>query len=387
MRERRRILEGRYELIRQIGEGGFSRAYLAYDLRLGRNVVAKILRSELTSDPASRQRFEREARIAASVSGTNIVDIYDYGPVDGQPVIVSQWIEGVDLSKVVRKNRGLRAEDAIGIMLDVLAGLETLHRSGVQHRDIKPQNILLPKWDAPAKLTDFGISRAQSDPKLTEPGQVLGSPAYMSPEQIEGMELTAATDIYSASVVLFELMTGSVPFQGETASQIMLQHLASSPPPPRMLNPDIPAELERAILTGLSKPPEARFSTASEMADALRAVSSSTPSTRPQHQPDTQTRVIPVEERVTVVSSMPERRPDPPRPTVNPAPDQRSRKQGFRRERKRVPYRQPQPSEKSTPKRQSWFRRRIRRIPRYPMILMFLVVITILLLAVTQGTS
>lgn len=383
MDERQRILDGRYELIREIGTGGFSRANLAKDLRLGRHVVAKIMRRELAHDPASRQRFEREARIAASVSGPNIVEIYDFGTVDGQPVIISQWIDGVDLSRVIRKGIGLRASDSIAILLDVLNGLETLHRAGIQHRDVKPSNILLPKWDAPAKLTDFGISRSQFEPRLTVPGQVLGSPAYMSPEQVDGLELSSTTDIYSASVVLFELVTGSVPFDGETASQVMIKHLQSSPPMPRDINPEVPKALERVILTGLSKSPDSRFSSARTMADALRRIEID--AKLGTESPD----VLASDDTVVVEEPFGDRKPE--NRLAGEAHNHgmpihlgnRGRKRGFERVRKGTPYRKL--ANRRIPRRRSWIRRRIRSIPKYPVVLMLLVVLTILILAVSEG--
>ncbi len=386
MQQQQLILDGRYELRHQIGEGGFSRAYLAHDHRLGRDVVAKILRVELSTDAATLQRFEREAKIAASVSGPNIVDVYDYGMTNGQPVIISQLISGVDLSRVIRAETGLRYEDAIDIMLDVLGGLETLHRAGIQHRDIKPQNILIPKWDAPAKLTDFGISRSSNDPSLTDPGTVLGSPIYMSPEQIDGRPVTIATDIYSASVVMFELVTGRPPFRGESGSQVMIQHLQKSPPAPRSLKPEIPLQLERIILKGLEKDPTARFRSAREMADALVAVRNApSAGAGPTYEPD-RTRYMPADDQVTVISKMPERREAPVQKRDQaPAPrPQVGRKRGFQRERKQVPFRNPAAS-RSTSKR-SWLDIRMRKIPRYPVIIMLVLLIAVLLLAAIQGT-
>ncbi len=386
MQQQQLILDGRYELRHQIGEGGFSRAYLAHDHRLGRDVVAKILRVELSTDAATLQRFEREAKIAASVSGPNIVDVYDYGMTNGQPVIISQLISGVDLSRVIRAETGLRYEDAIDIMLDVLGGLETLHRAGIQHRDIKPQNILIPKWDAPAKLTDFGISRSSNDPSLTDPGTVLGSPIYMSPEQIDGRPVTIATDIYSASVVMFELVTGRPPFRGESGSQVMIQHLQKSPPAPRSLKPEIPPQLERIILKGLEKDPTARFRSAREMADALVAVRNApSAGAGPTYEPD-RTRYMPADDQVTVISKMPERREAPVQKRDQaPAPrPQVGRKRGFQRERKQVPFRNPAAS-RSTSKR-SWLDIRMRKIPRYPVIIMLVLLIAVLLLAAIQGT-
>ncbi|TVR73692.1 MAG: serine/threonine protein kinase [Sphaerobacteraceae bacterium] len=390
MQQQQLILDGRYELRHQIGEGGFSRAYLAHDHRLGRDVVAKILRVELSTDAATLQRFEREARIAASVSGPNIVDVYDYGMTNGQPVIISQLISGVDLSRVIRPESGLRYEDAIDIMLDVLGGLETLHRAGIQHRDIKPQNILIPKWDAPAKLTDFGISRSSNDPRLTDPGTVLGSPIYMSPEQIDGRPVTIATDIYSASVVMFELLTGRPPFRGESGSQVMIQHLQKSPPAPRSLKPEIPLQLERIVLKGLEKDPTDRFRSAREMAEALVAVRNTpSPGAGPTYEPD-RTRYMPADDQVTVISKMPERREAPVQKRDQaPAPrPQVGRKRGFQRERKQVPLRNPaagRSTPKPTPKR-SWLNIRMRTIPRYPVIIMLVLLIAVLLLAAIQGT-
>jgi eukaryotic-like serine/threonine-protein kinase len=387
MPERRRVLSGRYELIRQIGEGGFSRAYLADDLRLGRKVVAKILRIELSHEAANRKRFEREARIAASVSGPNIVEVYDYGTDNGQPVIISQWIDGVDLSRVIRKGSGLRPDDAISIMIDVLGGLETLHNAGVQHRDIKPSNVLIPKWNAPAKLTDFGISRGDDDPRLTLTGQVLGSPAYMSPEQVEGMRLTSATDIYSASIVFYELVTGSVPFTGESASKVMLQHLTSAPPPPRMLRPDVEPAVEKLILKGLAKPPDERFASAKEMALELRQTLLDLSGGEPVDQSAYRTRVVPQAEQTAESPASAAFAPSVDQETRSAqSPPFRGRKRGYERPRKKTPFRRVQ-SEASPSKRRSWFRIRRRRIPRYPFILAAILFLAIMLLAIIQTVS
>jgi eukaryotic-like serine/threonine-protein kinase len=393
MQQRQLILDDRYELRRQIGEGGFSRAYLARDHRLGRTVVAKILRRELSTDQASLHRFEREAKIAASVSGPNIVDIYDFGMVDGQPVIISQFISGVDLSKVIRRGTGLRADDVIDIMLDVLGGLETLHRSQIQHRDIKPSNILIPKWDAPAKLTDFGISRSPDDPRLTDPGMILGSPMYMSPEQVSGQEITFATDIYSAAVVMYELSTGRPPFVGDSSSQIMMKHLQEPPVPPRQINGEIPKALESVILKGLAKEPFWRFASAREMADALRAARDSvTASGTASYDPD-RTRYMPADDEVTVVSNMPEHPEFPSarkaeRPSgivVGDQPAQaRVRKRGFQRQPKQIPFRRVERDRPAS--RRGWFNIRVRSIPRYPVVIMLVLLIAVMLLAAIQGT-
>jgi serine/threonine protein kinase len=379
------ILDNRYQILRRIGHGGFSHAYLARDHRLGRDVVAKVLRGELMYDRAARHRFEREARIALSVSGSNIVDIYDFGLADHRPVIVSQYIDGVDLSRVIRPQMGLRVEDAISITLDILAGLDTLHRAGVQHRDIKPQNILLPKWDAPAKLTDFGISRGQNDPRVTEPGLVLGSPTYMSPEQASGEEVTFATDIYSASIVLYELLTGTVPFKGDTASQTMMKHLTATPPPPRYLNLSIPEKLEQIVLSGLAKSPQNRFPSAREMADHLRALrdtndisqsASSTPRTDIMPKPVRDPRMF---------RWSPSANEEPTTVTQSVSVDS-GRKRGFRRKQKRTPLRSRSAVSRSqTGRRASWLGRTSRRIPKYPLILAIVITLTITLLAVTQG--
>jgi serine/threonine protein kinase len=290
---------------------------------------------------------------------------------------------------VIRPGTGLKFEDAIDIMLDVLGGLETLHRAGIQHRDIKPQNILIPKWDAPAKLTDFGISRGADDPQLTAPGAVLGSPTYMSPEQIEGRELTTGTDIYSASVVLFELVTGRPPFRGESGSRVMIQHLQQKPPSPRALNADIPLSLERVILTGLEKNSRDRYPAARSMADALIAVRDEAKQTGLANREPDRTRYMPPDDQVTVVSNMPEYRQEHPSLPVESAPvdnkpPQRNRKQGFRRDRKRIPIRNPF-ANRTSPRR-SWFNIRMRKIPRYPLIIMFILLISVLLLAAIQGT-
>ena len=269
MPERRTVLEGRYKLIRQIGEGGFSRAYLADDLRLGRRVIAKILRTELTRDQASLRRFEREAKIAAQVSGPNLVDVYDYGTDDEHPVIISQWIDGVDLSRVVRKHSGLRSDDAISITLDILGGLETLHAAGIQHRDVKPSNVLLPD-DGGVKLADFGIAAdLGSSTSLTGSGQVVGSPRYLAPERVDGEAATAASDVYAAGIVLYELLAGRVPFAADTPVATAVAHQQQPVPPLTELAPNVPAGLAAVAERALAKDPAQRFTSAASMRSAL----------------------------------------------------------------------------------------------------------------------
>jgi eukaryotic-like serine/threonine-protein kinase len=229
----------------------------------------KVLRREFARDHDLVDRFRREARIAASVSSEHVVEVYDYDQHDDWLFIVSEWVDGTDLARILEHRRRLPIGEACRITRDILAGLAAVHDAGILHRDIKPQNVLIPRHDRPVKLADFGIARGGDDPRLTRAGEAIGTPAYMSPEQAGGKPLSPATDLYSVAVILFHLVTGELPFTGESSTQVMIKHITEDPPRPSALNAEVSAALDAVILRGMAKEPSRRFASAREMSLAI----------------------------------------------------------------------------------------------------------------------
>ncbi len=272
-------LAGRYRLTARIGEGSFSETYLATDTSLDRQVAVKILREHYARDPRFVTRFEREARAAAAVVHRNVVDIFDYGRDGDTLFITMEWIDGTDLKHLIRNQAPLPVDEATRLIREVLAGLGAIHRAGIVHRDVKPQNVLMSK-DGQAKLSDFGIARGSVDSGLTDTGMALGTAAYMAPEQASGGTVTNSADLYSAGVILFEMLTGRLPFAGDNPVQVMYQHVNDVPPRPRELNPSIPGPMEMVVMRAMAKNPEDRFQSAEEMEAALDRAPSADESTR-----------------------------------------------------------------------------------------------------------
>lgn len=272
-------LVGRYRLTSRIGEGSYAETFLATDMNLGRQVAVKVLREQYARDSRLAARFEREARAAAAVSHPNVVDVYDYGR-DGETLfIVMEWVDGTDLKEYIRQHGPLEVPEATRMFREILHGLGAIHRAGIIHRDVKPQNVLIARTGT-AKLTDFGIARGALDAGLTETGMALGTAAYMAPEQATGQPLTPAADIYAAGMVLYEMLTGRLPFPGDNPVQVMYQHVNDPPPRPRAINPSIPPAMEMVILRAIAKDPLDRFQSASEMEAALDHAPSADEATR-----------------------------------------------------------------------------------------------------------
>ncbi len=274
------LIAGRYEIREHIATGGMASVFKTWDHRVERIVAIKVLRSLDKNDQRAVERFRREARAAAALAHPNAVTIYDFVEEMGQYFLVMEYIHGPTLKQLVGQRRQLQAREAIEVALQVCAVLQVAHARGFIHRDIKPQNIMLA-WGggvgslsdggAWVKLTDFGIVRVAEDAGLTNSGIVLGTADYLSPEQARGETLTGSSDLYSLGVVMFEMLAGRPPFVGPTAVSIAMQHASSNPPPLRQFNPTIPAVLEQFINRVLQKEPEDRFSSATEMQQALRA--------------------------------------------------------------------------------------------------------------------
>ncbi|NPV27722.1 MAG: Stk1 family PASTA domain-containing Ser/Thr kinase [Firmicutes bacterium] len=264
-----RILGNRYEIIEQLGVGGMALVYKARDTLLDRLVTIKILRDEFTSDDEFVKRFRREAQAVAKLSHPNVVSVYDVGSEGSIHYIVMEYIAGRTLKELIKEKAPLPPKQAVEIARQICEALEHAHENGIVHRDIKPHNILLTR-DGRVKVTDFGIARAASAATVTQTGTIVGSVHYFSPEQAKGEVVGIKSDLYSVGAVLYEMMTGRVPFEGESPIAVALKHLQTPVLPPRQLNPSIPVNLEQVILKAMAKEPGIRFRTAREMSRALQ---------------------------------------------------------------------------------------------------------------------
>lgn len=262
------LIGDRYELGRQLGSGGMARVYLGHDRLLDRRVAIKVLSEPYASDPQFVERFRREASHAAGLNHPNIVAVYDRGEVDGSYFIVMEYLAGPDLKQVIRQRAPLPPLEAIDDTQQILAALGAAHRRDVIHRDVKPQNVLVAE-DGHLKVTDFGIARAGAEADMTEAGSVIGTAQYLSPEQARGDEVTAASDCYAVGIVLYEMLTGRVPFDGGPPVAVAMKQISDEPVSPRIVEPTVPRELEAVVLRSLAKRPSERYRTAEEMSRAL----------------------------------------------------------------------------------------------------------------------
>lgn len=276
-----RVLASRYEVGSLIGRGGMAEVHIGRDNRLGRTVAIKILRSDLARDPSFQARFRREAQSAASLNHPAIVSVYDTGDdvvesPDGSrtqvPFIVMEYVEGHTVRDLLRDGSALPIDEAIEITTGVLAALEYSHQASIVHRDIKPANVMLTPTGA-VKVMDFGIARAMADASssMTQTQAVIGTAQYLSPEQARGEVVDTRSDLYSAGCLLYELLTGRPPFQGDSAVSVAYQHVSEQPQPPSVIAPDVPEALDRIVLKALTKDRDHRYSTASEFRADLEA--------------------------------------------------------------------------------------------------------------------
>jgi eukaryotic-like serine/threonine-protein kinase len=264
------LFDGRYRIMRKLGSGGMADVYLAEDEELGRRVAIKILNDKYAPDEQFVERFRREAKNAAGLSHPNIVSIYDRGEAEGTYYIAMEYLDGRSLKELVVARGPLPIPDAIAATRQVLAALRFAHRKGVVHRDIKPHNVMADA-DGRLKVTDFGIARAGVS-QMTEAGSIIGTAQYLSPEQARGAPVDQRSDLYSMGIVLYEMLTGQVPFTGESPVEIAMKHLSDTPRPPSLLRPDIPPDLDMVVLRALAKSPDDRFQTAEEMDTELERV-------------------------------------------------------------------------------------------------------------------
>ena len=264
------LFDGRYLISRKLGSGGMANVYLAEDQELGRRVAIKILDDRHASDDQFVERFRREAQNAAGLSHPSIVSIYDRGEAEGTYYIAMEYVEGRTLKELIVA----RGPSPIGIAIDysrqILSALRFAHRSGIVHRDIKPHNVIVDS-DGRVKVMDFGIARAGTS-QMTEAGSIIGTAQYLSPEQARGAPVDQTSDLYSTGIVLYELLTGSVPFNGDTPVEIAMKHLSQTPAAPSTHRPEIPRDLDYVILRALAKDPSERYHSAEEMNSDLERI-------------------------------------------------------------------------------------------------------------------
>lgn len=261
-------INDRYQIIRTIGEGGMANVYLAYDTILDRNVAVKILRGDLANDEKFVRRFQREAISASSLNHPNIVEMYDVGEDDGKYFIVMEYLEGQTLKSLIKRRGHLTLAEVIDIMLQLTSGLACAHDSYIIHRDIKPQNVLILE-DGKVKITDFGIAMALNSNELTQTNSVMGSVHYLPPEQANGSGASIKSDIYSLGILMYELLTGKLPFKGENAVEIAIKQMRDPIPSVCDFNPEIPQSVENIILKAAAKNPKNRYENVMEMHEDL----------------------------------------------------------------------------------------------------------------------
>jgi len=263
------VVDGRYRVLHRLGSGGMADVYVAQDLQLGRKVALKILYRRFAEDSEFVERFRREASSAAGLQHQHVVSVYDRGEYDGTYYIAMEYLEGRSLKTIVQQEAPLEPDRAIDLTIQVLRAARFAHRRGIIHRDLKPHNVIVDA-DGRAKVTDFGIARAGAS-DMTQTGSIMGTAQYLSPEQAQGHAVSAASDIYSIGILLYELLTGRVPFEGESAVTVALKQVNERPTPPSAYNPAVTPELEEAVMRALEKDPARRYPDADAFIAALQA--------------------------------------------------------------------------------------------------------------------
>jgi len=265
------IIGGRYRVISRLGKGGMANVYRAFDTILEREVAVKFMRLDLKDDAMVQKRFENEIRASSELVNPHITQVYDYGEENGSQYLVTEFVDGKDLKRYELTESPIPLTKIVDLMSQILIGVEAAHAQHIIHRDLKPQNILISN-DGEAKITDFGIARAQSSYGMTQTNTAIGSVHYMAPEQVRGETASVQSDIYSLGIMLFELLTGDVPYTGETSVAVAVKHTTESMPSVREQDPRIPQALENVVLKATAKHPSDRYASAAEMAEDLSTV-------------------------------------------------------------------------------------------------------------------
>jgi serine/threonine-protein kinase len=308
------LFDGRYRILRKLGTGGMANVYLAEDEVLGRRVAIKILNDRHAGDDQFVERFRREAKNAASLSHPNIVSIYDRGEAEGTYYIAMEYLDGRSLKELIVARGPAPIHLAVDYARQVLAAIRFAHRHGIVHRDIKPHNVLVD-GEGRLKVTDFGIARAGVS-QMTEAGSIIGTAQYLSPEQAKGAPVDQTSDLYSVGVVLYELLTGVVPFSGDTPVEIAMKHLSSVPEPPSAKRADVPRDLDMVVMRALAKEPSERYQSAEEMDADLRRINRGVAISPVTEEAATAIISRPPPAAVTEITSRP---PRPPVPYAPPA--------------------------------------------------------------------
>jgi eukaryotic-like serine/threonine-protein kinase len=309
------LFDGRYKVVRRLGSGGMANVYLAEDQELGRRVAIKILNDRHAHDEQFVERFRREAKNAAALSHPNIVSIYDRGEAEGTYYIAMEYLDGRSLKELIVSRGPAPIQVAIDYARQILSALRFAHRNGIVHRDIKPHNVLVD-GEGRVKVTDFGIARAGAASQMTEAGSIVGTAQYLSPEQAKGTAVDQRSDIYSLGIVLYELLTGAVPFSGDTPVEIAMKHISETPQPPSVLRPDVPHDLDLVVTRALAKDPSDRYATTDEMDADLERVARGAAISRETEESATQILSAPT----TVMSATQATTVQPPRLRAGGAP-------------------------------------------------------------------
>jgi serine/threonine protein kinase len=268
----------RYQVIEELGRGGMGRVYKVFDTKINEKVALKLIKAEIASDRETLERFSNEMKLARKIGHRNVCRMFDLGEADGLHFLTMEYVHGEDLKSMVRMSGTLSIGAVLSVGKQVADGLAEAHRLGIVHRDLKPQNVMIDKGGN-AKIMDFGIARSIREKGITGPSMMIGTPEYMSPEQAEAKEVDERSDIYSLGIILYEMATGRVPFEGETALSIAMKHQGEAPKDPRGLNPAIPEDLSGLILKCLEKDKAKRYAGAAEVRSELEKIEKGIPTT------------------------------------------------------------------------------------------------------------
>ncbi|MCX6577171.1 MAG: serine/threonine protein kinase [Candidatus Aminicenantes bacterium] len=276
--ERGSFIFGRYEVVEEIGSGGMGKVYRVFDKKIHEMVALKLIRPEIGTDKEIVERFSQELKTARKIAHRNVCRMFDIGEEAGTHFITMEYVTGEDLRSLIKRIGQLTIGKTIDIAKQICEGLAEAHAMGIVHRDLKPQNIMIDREGKP-KIMDFGIARFFRTKGVTIPGTIIGTPEYMSPEQAEGKEVDQRSDLYSLGIILFEALTGKVPFEGDTPLSIALKHKTELPPDPRKLNSQIPEDLNSLVLKCLEKDKGKRYQTAAEIIVELDKIEKGIPTT------------------------------------------------------------------------------------------------------------